>query len=120
MRQTGFTRHITIAVALGILGTTALWSEAGAISRIRSTSMTCSAVQQAVKRSGALLVLWRSKTTGNPRYDRFVRNKGYCSINEVTDYAYVPTSDRKSCRLRKCIPRSFLYDDDDFFLLRRR
>ena len=119
MRRTGFTWHVTIAVALGILGTTALWSEAGAISRITSTSMTCSAVQQAVKRNGALLVQWFSRTTGNRRYDRFVRNRNYCSVNEVTDYAYVPTSDRKSCRLRKCIPRSFKYDDD-FFLLRRR
>ena len=120
MRQTGFTRHVAVAVALGVLGTIALSSEAGAIQRITSTSMTCSAVQKAVKSSGAVLVQWISKKTGNRRYDRFVRNKSYCSLNEVTDTAYVPTSDRKSCRLYKCVPRSFKYDDDDFLLLRRR
>ena len=120
MRRTGFAQHIAIAAALAILGTAALWSEAGAVPRITSTSMTCSAVQQAVKRNGAVLVQWNSKRTGNRLYDRFVRNKGYCSVNEVTDYAYVPTSDRNSCRLRKCVPRSFKYDDDDFFMLRRR
>lgn len=118
MKTTRFTMLFAVAVGVGILAPTLVATDANAISRYTTTAMSCNAVKQAVKRDGAALLQWTSPRTGNRLYDRYVRNRSYCDVNEVAKRDFVPTSDRKSCGVRKCVPRSFIYDDDSLLLRR--
>lgn len=75
-----------------------------AIERYNVQTMSCSAVQQAVDRDGAAILRWQSER--NPQltlYDRFVRNALFCDRNKFPKRAYVPTSNRASCPVKKCV-----------------
>ena len=89
-----------------------------AISRYNSQSMSCQAVQAAIRNEGAVILRYPSRRTPNMTlYDRYVLHDGFCMSTQFADDATVPTADRASCSVRKCVTRS---PDDDFFFLRRR
>lgn len=58
----------------------------------RTEQMTCAAARQIVVARGAV-VLNTSPTT----FDRFVNTRGQCLGTEVTEPAFVPTSDDRRC-----------------------
>lgn len=79
-----------------------------AINRYNVMAMTCAAIQQAVKNEGAAILRWESKRTpGLPIYDRYVRNSGFCEPSEYAKNAYVPSKDRKNCRVKECADADF-------------
>lgn len=82
--------------------------EAHAISRYTTTAMTCGQVQAALNNDGAAILRYQStRDPSLPLYGRYVRTKQFCQIGEYADTAYVPTRDRKSCTVRKCIAVEF-------------
>lgn len=85
-----------------------------AINRYNVQSMSCAAVQQAVKRDGAAILRWQSARKPTlPIYDRYVRNGLYCDPNEYAKRAYVPSQNRANCMVYKCadISDNLLFDD---------
>ena len=90
-------RTTTIALCLVLLP-----ASAQAISRYASTSMTCQKVQAMISQQGAVILQYKSARTGALLYDRYVRDRRFCSGGETTDWASVPTKDQKSCRVYRC------------------
>lgn len=85
-----------------------------AINRYQVKSMSCAAIQQAVKRDGAAILRWQStRNPSLPIYDRYVRNGLFCDPNEYAKRAYVPSRDKASCLVYKCddISNDLLFDD---------
>lgn len=89
----------TLTIALCIVF---LPASAQAISRYVSTSMTCDKVQATISQQGAVILQYKSARTGNLLYDRYVKDRRFCAGGETTDWASVPTKDRKSCRVYRC------------------
>ena len=77
-------------------------ASAHAISRYVSTSMTCQKVQATIRQQGAVILQHKSARTGNLLYDRYVLDSRFCYGGETTDWASVPTKDKKSCRVYRC------------------
>ena len=78
-------------------------SEAYAISRYQSTSMSCGQVRAALQREGAAILRWQSKrVAGLPLYNRYVANSRFCRSDERAVTATVPTRDDDACWVRKC------------------
>ena len=77
-------------------------TEASAISRYMSTSMTCAEVQARIGHEGAVILQHRSPRTGIVLYDRYVKNRLFCPAGQTTEWKSVPTSDRPSCRVYRC------------------
>ena len=77
-------------------------ASAHAISRYVSTSMTCQKVQATISQQGAVILQYKSARTGNLLYDRYVQDRRFCAGGETTDWASVPTKDKKSCRVIRC------------------
>lgn len=77
----------------------------GAISKYQSTARTCSSIKSIILNEGAAVFYWTSKRTGNPRYNRYVRNQNYCNVNQTTAPDYIPASDTSNCRVFYCIKR---------------
>ena len=94
-------------------GLALLASEAQAISRYNSTSMSCERVKAVVRAEGAVILRWRGNS-GIQRYGRFVANGRFCSSSERAETSYVPSSDRKSCAVRECK----YWDPDDDIIFR--
>ncbi len=99
-------RAIILAGCLSLVA-----ADAMAISRYNSQSMSCGRVQDVVHDEGAVILRYTS-ASGNPLFDRFVRNGGFCAHSEVTRMVGVPTKDTSSCPVLKCQQS---VDDDDFF-----
>jgi hypothetical protein len=102
-------------VMLMAAGLALLASEAQAISRYNSTSMSCERVKAVVRAEGAVILRWRGNS-GVPRYGRFVANGRFCESGTRAEISYVPSSDRKSCPVRECK----YWDPDDEFIWRPR
>ena len=86
-----------------------------AINRYDVMSMTCTAIQQTVQREGAAILRWQStRVPGLPLYNRYVRDSGFCEIGEYAKNVYVPSKDRKNCRVRECADVDF-FDDGVIF-----
>lgn len=65
---------------------------AAAMALPNTTQMTCRQATTLVRTGGAV-VLATSATT----YDRYVLDRGYCPVEQVTDPAWVPTRDNRQC-----------------------
>ena len=103
--------RVLLAVGLSFLAV-----EAQAISDYTSTSMSCEAVQATVRGEGAVILRHRStRVPGLQLFDRYVRDYTFCQSHEMADFAFVPTADRQSCRVKECEPR----DNDDLIFRRR-
>ena len=99
---------IVATAALALLAT-----EAQAISRYNSTSMTCDRIKATVRAEGAVILRWKSKS-GIQRYGRFVADGRFCSWSERAETSYVPAKDRRSCPVRECK----YYDPYDDYIFR--
>jgi hypothetical protein len=89
-----------IAIALSLVLTAA---QASAISRYDIGNMSCSKVQATIQSEGAAILRYRSPRTGTTLHNRFVSNRRYCGSGEAAIRASVPTSDRASCPVSKCV-----------------
>lgn len=100
MRRTSLIRIVS-AVTSALVVTTAL-----AQPRPNSTAMTCQQARGFVTNRGAAVL-----GTGGMTYDRFVRDRRYCEVTEITSNAFVPTRDNPQCQIGyRCIEPS-----QDFF-----
>jgi hypothetical protein len=57
-----------------------------------TTGMTCAAARQVVTQQGAAVLRTSAST-----FDRFVNSRAYCMVTELTEPAFVPTSDAPQC-----------------------
>lgn len=72
-----------------------------------TTQMPCAAAHNLVQRVGGIVL-----RTGGHTYDRFVRDKGFCTPQEMTKPAFVPSRDDPQCFVGyTCEP--FFPDDFD-------
>ncbi len=62
--------------------------------RPNTLSMTCSQARSLVRSHGSILL-----NTGRHTYDRYVASVAFCPSGDYAKSAYVPTHDRKSCRI---------------------
>jgi hypothetical protein len=81
---------------------TLLPTEARAIQRYTSTSMTCAEIKATLGRDGAAIMRHQSPRTGILLYDRYVKNRSFCPVGQTTERAYIPSADRKSCPVDRC------------------
>ncbi len=91
---------MAIALAATLASTNAV-----AISTYISPSLTCSTIKSHIKNQGAVILRWTSPRTGNPIYNRYVRNANYCNVGQTTRPKYVPASDTQKCRVFYCVRR---------------
>ncbi len=88
-------------------------SQAHAISRYNSTSMSCARIHAAVQTEGAVILRW-TQPPDILRFDRYVAHTGFCSWGERAVRTTVPSADRSSCAVRNC-KRCDRDDDFGFF-----
>ncbi|MCJ2033643.1 hypothetical protein [Methylobacterium sp. J-068] len=60
--------------------------------RPSTTAMTCRQAKFLVDRRGGLVL-----GTGGQTYDRFVRDRSFCEVTEITVPAFVPAGDTPRC-----------------------
>lgn len=91
-------KTLLLALSLSMLA-----SQAMAISRYTSTSMSCAKVQNVLRAEGAAILRHQStRVPGLTLYDRYVSGTGYCPFAHVAKRATVPTADAKSCPVLNC------------------
>ena len=76
------TKRLALAILISMLATESL-----AISRYEVGNKSCGELHAIVRRDGAAILRWRSQRTGNPLYERFVRNWNYCPAGQTTAVA---------------------------------
>jgi hypothetical protein len=79
---------------------------AAAQTRPSSVSRPCAASQRDVQVNGAIVL-----GTGGYTYDRFVRDRSFCLVNEVTDPAFVPSADTQACFVGYRCKSKLWFDD---------
>jgi hypothetical protein len=79
---------IRLAATLLVLASTA----AAAQPRPSTVAMTCGQARGFVTSRGAAVI-----GTGGQTYDRFVRDRSFCEVTEVTRTSFVPTRDNPHC-----------------------
>jgi hypothetical protein len=84
-------------------------TQAEAISRYTSTSMSCARVQDIIQNEGAAIMRNQGRS-GLTLYDRYVIGPQFCEGNEVVELAYIPTTDTKSCPVYHCVKFEFFLD----------
>lgn len=75
-----------------VLAFSAMAASAQAQQRPFTPSLSCGQAQQIVVSRGAAVL-----STGTYTYDRFVRDRSFCEINEYTEPAWVPARDTPQC-----------------------
>ncbi|MCO6185761.1 hypothetical protein [Rhizobium sp. L1K21] len=89
-------------------------SQALAISRYETQSMTCGQIRTALDREGAAILRYPSEhTPGLTLYDRYVGRQNACGPHEVTQRTDVPAKDG-SCPVLRCIDEP---DRCDLFIM---
>lgn len=84
-----------------------LTTNAFAISRYNSKSMSCDQIKSVISSEGAVILRYPStRVPGLTLYDRYVKHAGYCWGSDVRNTTYVPSSDSSKCRVYNCKPRS--------------
>lgn len=87
-----------------------LMSSAVAQPRPYAPGMTCRAVAGIVASRGAVVI-----STSPTTYDRYVRDRSFCQITEITDPAWVWTRDNPQCFVGYTCREP---DGDDIFIRR--
>jgi hypothetical protein len=72
-----------------------------AISRVSSTSHTCSELRGIVARQGQVIFTHPGSRGSGTLYDKYVADSGYCDASDVATEDYVPAKGG-SCRLYNC------------------
>jgi hypothetical protein len=75
-----------------VLAATAFVTSAQAQQRPFTPNLPCRQAQQIVLANGAAVL-----STGTYTYDRFVRDRSFCEINEYIEPVWVPTRDTPQC-----------------------
>ncbi|MGE3307917.1 MAG: hypothetical protein AB7I52_18325 [Rhizobiaceae bacterium] len=100
------------AAILAAIGLTLVSSQAFAISRYQSQSLSCDSIHSKVMEEGAVILRYASqRNPGLPLYDRYVASGRHCSFNEYAQSAWVPASDTGECPVLRCAT----VPDDDFY-----
>ncbi len=73
-----------------------------AAQRLQAESVSCDHLHRTIEAAGSVLVQARSKS-GNQLYDLYVRDEQFCHVGEVVETAYLPSSDRGSCPVKRCV-----------------
>ena len=90
-------------IFLVIIGLLLFCFPALAINKYNANTMSCAEVQAILKREGVAILRYPSKKNpGMILYDRYVRDGGQCEPGDIGKPAYVPTRDKKSCRVNVC------------------
>lgn len=100
MKKINFLGRATLFGLIAAFAVSAIPTDANAISRYNSKSMTCSAIKAAINNEGAVIL-----DTANGIFDRYVRNRNQCLVNQTTKRRSVPAADTSKCRVRYCIER---------------
>ncbi len=67
--------------------------------RANTNSMTCGQARATVQRAGGIVL-----STGTHTYERFVKSRFYCELNQTIRRQYVPTRDNNRCNIGyKCV-----------------
>ena len=85
-------RRFAIAVAVSTVFTAALASGAQAQGRPSTLAMSCAQAKALVTQSGAVVL-----TTGPYTFDRFVRDRSFCTPDENLEPTWAPTRDAAQC-----------------------
>ncbi|QFU16868.1 hypothetical protein [Microvirga thermotolerans] len=91
-----------------VLAFTLAAASAGAQQRPFTPAMPCFQIQQLIAARGAAVL-----STGTHTYDRFVRDRSFCEINEYLDPAWVPARDTPQCPIGyrcRSDPPDFFFD----------
>lgn len=80
-------------------------TNAVAISTYISTSKSCGTLKSYIQNQGAVILRWTSPRTGNPIYNRYVRNASYCNVGQTTQSKFIPAADTGKCRVFYCVQR---------------
>jgi len=95
-------RRLAIIVPIVLLA-----SDASAISRYQTNTMSCASVQAALQRDGVAILRYPSPNNPSlPLYDRYVSDRRFCAANQRADLRSVPAADTSQCRVRKCVQAS--------------
>ncbi|KQP75729.1 hypothetical protein ASF41_14840 [Methylobacterium sp. Leaf111] len=70
----------------------ALCSVPALAQRASTVAMSCGQAKELVDRRGGLVL-----GTGGQTYDRFVRDRSFCEVTEITVPAFVPAQDTPRC-----------------------
>lgn len=81
-------------------------SQGQAISHRDTESMTCEHIQILVREQGETILRFNS-SRGRPRYERYVAHAGYCRDAQHAQTGWVPTADRPSCPVLRCVPGAY-------------
>ncbi|WP_306222855.1 hypothetical protein [Bosea beijingensis] len=92
-----------IVIALALLLPAGI---AAAQTRPSTVSRPCAASQRDVQVNGAIVL-----GTGGYTYDRFVRDRSFCLVNEVTDPAFAPSADTQACFVGYRCKSKMRFDD---------
>lgn len=79
-----------------------LAGEASAVSRYQTMSMSCAQVQARVGTDGAAILHYPG-AGGFDLFDRYVRDRSFCTSTQRTQVRSVPTADTRSCRVNRCV-----------------
>ena len=87
-----------------ILGASLLAAtQAQAISRYNSLTMTCAEANEAAAREGAVILRYPSQwVRGLTLFERAVRDRNQCANQEIIERRFVSTSDMQRCPVRAC------------------
>lgn len=102
-----------LKITLAVVAALAITGSAHAVNRYNSKTVTCDKARSLVAAQGA--VIFRYPSARKPDlilYNRFVQHAGHCAIGEVTAPQSIPTKDKDSCTLLRCINRP---DEDGMF-----
>lgn len=93
-----------LAIVLPVL---LMAGEASAVSRYQTMSMSCARVQAALNADGAAIL--HHPARNNPSldlFDRYVRDRTFCTSTQRTQRVSVPAADTRSCSVNKCVRAS--------------
>ena len=92
-----------------VLAMAAVLAAGGALAQQRPSTVSrpCAASQRDVRLNGAIVL-----GTGGYTYDRFVRDRSFCQIDEDLEPAFVPSRDSQACFIGyRCKSQSRWFDD---------
>jgi hypothetical protein len=93
------------SVVKGVAACLALCAASPCLSQGRpdTTTMSCQAAASLVGARGAIVL-----STGPTTYDRYVLDEGFCTRDEITKPAFVPTADNRQCFIGYyCFPKQY-------------
>jgi hypothetical protein len=92
---------VPLAAGVVLLSTGAALAQRG----LESQAMSCAHAAALVRQHGAVLL-----HTGGGTYDRYVRDQGFCTREQTTEPARVPTRDDPQCFVGyRCVINSYTH-----------